>query len=61
MSCLTRQLQQHLARYIKREVEVVSPCNPSVIREELINRGVCPSGITEGQVRQVLEVAGYLP
>ncbi|GGF85490.1 hypothetical protein [Alteromonas lipolytica] len=60
MSCLTRQLQQKLAKYIKKEVNVVSPCNPSAVREELISRGVCPSGITEGQVRQVLEVAGYL-
>ncbi|WP_296048232.1 hypothetical protein [uncultured Alteromonas sp.] len=60
MSCLTRQLQQQLAKYIKKEVEVASPCDPSVVREELINRGVCPSAITEGQVRQVLEVAGFL-
>lgn len=59
MSCLTRQLQQKLARYIQKKLIVDAPCDPSVVRAELINRGVCPCSVTEGQVRQILEVAGY--
>ena len=58
MSCLTRQLQQQLTRYVQKQLEVESPCDASSIRDELINRGVCPSGVTEGQVRQILDVAG---
>lgn len=60
MSCLTRQLQQQLVRYVQRKLSVTLPCNPSQIRNELIHNGVCPSSVTEGQVRSILQLAGYL-
>ena len=54
MSCLTRKLQQHLTRYIRRHSELVEAA-PENVRDELVNRGLCPSQITTDQVRLMLK------
>ncbi len=57
MSCLTRKLQQNLARYLKRHSDVVSNKEPAVLRNELVNRGLCPSDVTEDQLREIMRLA----
>ena len=60
MSSLTRQLQKQLVRYVQRSAKIDTPCDPAHVRNELISKGVCPSSVTEGQMRQILEVAGLM-
>ncbi len=60
MSCLTRQLQKQLVRYVQRNAKIDAPCDPAIVRSDLISRGLCPSTVTEGQMRQILEVAGLI-
>jgi hypothetical protein len=55
MSCLTRKLQQQLARYIKRNNSNFSPADPEGIRAQLVSQGVCPSDVTADQVRLILQ------
>ena len=55
MSCLTRKLQQNLTRYLKRHSELVLPNAPDVVRNELVNKGLCPSDVTTDQVRTMLK------
>ncbi|MDU0353330.1 hypothetical protein RS130_04740 [Paraglaciecola aquimarina] len=39
MSCLTRKLQQKLARYVQKNSESFNSQDPEAIREELVNKG----------------------
>ena len=55
MSCLTRKLQQQLARYIKRNNSDFNVTDPEGIRIQLVSKGVCPSDVTEDQVRLILQ------
>ena len=55
MSCLTRKLQQQLARYIKRNSSNFNITEPEVIRIQLVSKGVCPSDVTEDQMRVILQ------
>ncbi len=57
MSCLTRKLQQNLARYLKRHSDMVSDKEPAALRNELVNRGICPSDVTEDQLREIMRLA----
>lgn len=60
MSCLTRKLQQNLARYIKRNSDMVSDKEPQAVRSELVSRGVCPSDVTEDQLKEIMRQASNL-
>lgn len=57
MSCLTRKLQQKLTRYVQKNSTHFSSNDPEVIREELVNKGVCPSDVTTDQVKVILTEA----
>lgn len=57
MSCLTRKLQQKLTRYVQKNSARFSSNDPEVIREELVDRGVCPSDVTTDQVKVILTEA----
>ena len=57
MSCLTRKLQQNLARYLKRHNDLTANHGPEQVRMELVNRGLCPSDVTTDQVRLILKSA----
>lgn len=58
MSCLTRKLQQNLTRYLKRHSNVFAARDPESIRDELVNKGICPSDVTTDQVRLMLKSVG---
>lgn len=57
MSCLTRKLQQKLTRYVQKNNQSFSSTDPECIREELVNKGVCPSDVTTDQVKVILHDA----
>lgn len=57
MSCLTRKLQSSLTRYLKRHTELSSVLAPEQVRNELVNRGLCPTDVTTDQVRLMLKSA----
>ena len=54
MSCLTRKLQQQLARYIQRNNPSLVISDAEKIRIELVNKGVCPSAVTTDQVKLIM-------
>ncbi|MFS1702210.1 hypothetical protein FJ444_19950 [Aestuariibacter sp. GS-14] len=58
MSCLTRELQKQLVRYVQRNTRIDSRCDPASVRSDLISQGLCPSSVTESQMRQILVAAG---
>lgn len=55
MSCLTRKLQQKLTRYMQKNISNFSSDDPECIREELVNKGVCPSDVTTDQLKIILK------
>ncbi len=55
MSCLTRKLQQNLAKYLKRHSDSYASKGPESIRDELVSKGICPSDVTTDQLRMVLK------
>ncbi|MFQ3192084.1 MAG: hypothetical protein ACI936_003235 [Paraglaciecola sp.] len=55
MSCLTRQLQQNLRRYLKSHVNMVVTKAPETVLKELVELGVCPSDVTPDQLSIILE------
>jgi hypothetical protein len=55
MSCLTRQLQQNLRRYLKSHESMTDDKAPETVLEELVELGVCPSDVTPDQVSLILE------
>ena len=55
MSCLTRKLQQKLTRYVQKNSSRFSSNDPQCIREELVNKGVCPSDVTTDQLNIILK------
>ena len=55
MSCLTRKLQQKLIRYLQHNSASFAVNNPECIRDELVNKGLCPSDVTEDQLRVILQ------
>jgi hypothetical protein len=55
MSCLTRKLQQKLTRYVQKSSSGFSTNDPECIREEWVDKGVCPSDVTTGQMRIILK------
>ncbi len=57
MSCLTRKLQQKITRYIQKNISRFSSNAPEVIREELVDKGVCPSDVTTDQIFIILKEA----
>jgi hypothetical protein len=54
MSCLTRKLQQKLTRYVQKNSSRFSSSSPECIREELVNKGVCPTDVTTDQLMFIL-------
>ena len=57
MSCLTRKLQQKLTRYVQKNSTRFLSQDPDCIREELVNKGLCPSDVTTDQLSIILEQA----
>ncbi|WP_158972800.1 hypothetical protein [Paraglaciecola sp. L3A3] len=57
MSCLTRKLQQKLARYVQRNSDSFNSQDPELIREELVNKGICPSDVTTDQLILIMKEA----
>jgi hypothetical protein len=55
MSCLTRQLQQNLRRYLKSHENMTDDKAPETVHEELVKLGVCPSDVTPDQVSLIIE------
>ena len=55
MSCLTRKLQQKLTRYVKKNSPRFSTNDPRCIRDELVNKGMCPTDVTTDQLRIILK------
>lgn len=55
MSCLTRELQRQLTRYLLQHRELKKEVNPSSLRTILIGKGLCPSDVTTDQVSAILE------
>ncbi len=58
MSCLTRQLQQNLRRYLVSHKNVADIKSPKIVHKELVERGVCPSDVTPDQVSMILKSVG---
>ncbi|MEO9943691.1 MAG: hypothetical protein ABJH28_16785 [Paraglaciecola sp.] len=56
MSCLTRKMQQQLTRYVQKNSADFSSTDPACIREDLVNKGVCPSAVTTDQLRVILKL-----
>jgi hypothetical protein len=57
MSCLTRKLQQKITRYIQKNISRFDSNAPEVIREELVDKGVCPSDVTTDQISIIVREA----
>ncbi|MGS2720988.1 hypothetical protein [Paraglaciecola aestuariivivens] len=57
MSCLTRKMQQKLTRYLQKNSAQFSTHDPEIVRETLVNKGICPSDVTTDQVRVILNQA----
>jgi SOS response regulatory protein OraA/RecX len=55
MSCLTRKLQQKITRYVQKNGFRFSSNDPKYIREELVNKGICPSDVTTDQLWVILK------
>ncbi|WJG09413.1 hypothetical protein [Aliiglaciecola sp. LCG003] len=57
MSCLTRKLQQNITQYLKKRHDLLAEKSIDNVRYELVNVGICPSHVTEDQMRDILRVA----
>ncbi|GAA6186116.1 MULTISPECIES: hypothetical protein [Alteromonadaceae] len=57
MSCLTRKLQQNLTRYVKKHSANIADKPVECVKEELVDKGLCPSHITDDQMREILRCA----
>ncbi|MBE1298423.1 MAG: hypothetical protein GJ680_00735 [Alteromonadaceae bacterium] len=55
MACLTRNLQKQLQAYIKRHVATKWLSNPAPLRDDLIDKGICPSDVTYDQFEFLVE------
>jgi hypothetical protein len=58
MSCLTRQLQQNLRRYLKSHKNMADAKAPEKVRKELVELGICPSDVTPDQMSMILKSVG---
>lgn len=50
-------MQQQLTRYVQKNSADFSSTDPACIREDLVNKGVCPSAVTTDQLRVILNQA----
>lgn len=57
MSCLTRKLQQNLAKYIKKHNQCTANTSPAVLKNQLVSKGVCPSDVTVDQINEIVRLA----
>ena len=55
MSCLTRDMQKQLGKYIKRNVKTPAKSAPSEVHATLVSKGVCPSDVTVDQLAVIME------
>lgn len=55
MSCLTRDMQKQLLKYIKRNVKSPADSAPADIHAKLVRQGVCPSDVTVDQLAVIME------
>lgn len=54
MSCLTRNMQKKLCRYIKAKIDKPGEQSPEALRDILVSQGVCPSSVTVDQLSLIL-------
>ena len=57
MTCLTRKLQQNLARHIKKHYQSETGKPPAELKDQLVSKGVCPSDVTEDQINEIVKIA----
>jgi hypothetical protein len=50
-------MQQKLTRYVQKNTSHFSSNDPECIREELVNKGMCPSDVTTDQLWIILKEA----
>ncbi|WP_340678833.1 hypothetical protein [Paraglaciecola sp.] len=55
MSCLTRNMQHQLSRYLQKNSDEFSSYDPEGIRTALVSKGVCPSDVTTDQLSVILK------
>lgn len=55
MSCLTRKLQQYLAKYLSQHQQDYADKPCQWIKDDLVNKGVCPNYVTLDQLELLLE------
>lgn len=58
MSCLTRDMQNQISRYLKRHSASNYNEGPESIRYMLMNKGLCTSDVTVDQVEVIMEMMG---
>jgi hypothetical protein len=59
MSCLTRNLQRQLMRYIQKHNAELATLQPDHLRELLVLKGVCPSDVTVDQLSVIIQQAEH--
>lgn len=55
MSCLTREMQKKLTKYIKRNIKAPSQRAAAEVHASMVEKGVCPSDVTVDQVAVMIE------
>ena len=55
MSCLTRDMQKKLVKYIKRNVKALAQVAPAEIHANLVQKGIYPSDVTVDQLTVIME------
>ena len=55
MSCLTRDMQKQLRKYILRHISNPTQCQPEKVHSRLVQEGVCPSDVTVDQLSMIME------
>ena len=55
MSCLTRDMQKKLVKYIKRNIKAPAQVVPAEIHANLVQKGICPSDVTVDQLTVIME------
>ena len=55
MSCLTRDMEKKLVKYIKRNIKAPAQVAPAEIHANLVQKGICPSDVTVDQLTVIME------
>ena len=55
MSCLTRNMQNQLSRYLQKNCAQYDAQDPEMVRVALVSKGICPSDVTTDQLSVILK------